>query len=61
MSVDDATVVRIIKEIDYVGNGKINYSEFLLATLSFSYVLNDEMFFRLFKRFDVDDTGEISQ
>lgn len=26
-------IKRIFKEVDYVGNGKINYSEFLSATL----------------------------
>mmetsp|Transcript_7782 Transcript_7782/g.10992 ORF Transcript_7782/g.10992 Transcript_7782/m.10992 type:complete len:105 (-) Transcript_7782:193-507(-) len=61
MGVDAATIDRIISEIDYVGNGKINYTEFLAATLSFSDELTDEMLLRLFKRFDVDDTGYISR
>ena len=52
---------RIISEIDYVGNGKINYTEFLAATLSISETLSDEMLNRLFKKFDVDDTGYISK
>ena len=60
MGVDDATIDNIIQEIDYVGNGKINYSEFLMATLSFNDDLSDEMLRRLFKRFDVDDTSYIS-
>lgn len=46
--------------MDYFGNGKINYSEFLAATLSAKDTLNDEMLWRLFKTFDVDDTGSIS-
>jgi len=31
---DDAEIQRIISEIDYIGNGMINYSEFISATLS---------------------------
>ena len=40
---DDAAISSMIKEIDYVGNNMINYSEFLLATLSFNDQLTDEM------------------
>jgi len=39
--VSDVEIDKIITEIDYVGNGKINYTEFLAATLSFT--LSDEM------------------
>ena len=61
IGVSDSAIDKIIQEIDYVGNGKINYTEFLAATLSFNETLTDEMLFRLFRRFDVDDTGYISQ
>ena len=61
MGVDEATIDRIISECDIVGNGKIMYTEFLAATLSFNDELSDEMLLRLFKRFDVDDTGKISR
>ena len=47
--------------MDYVGNGKINYSEFLAATLSAKNTLTDETLWRLFKTFDVDDTDYISR
>ena len=47
--------------MDYFGNGKINYSEFLAATLSAKNTLTDEMLWRLFKTFDVDDTDFISK
>ena len=43
MPYDEAAVDKMIKEIDYVGNDMINYSEFLLATLSFNDELTDEM------------------
>ncbi len=33
LSVTNEQVELIIKEIDYFGNGKINYTEFMTATL----------------------------
>ena len=51
----------LIKEIDYVGNGKINYSEFLAATIQIQDTLTEEMLWRLFKKFDVDDSDYISK
>ena len=50
----------MIKEIDYFGNGKINYSEFLAATISMKSTLTDEKLWTLFKTFDTDDTDFIS-
>lgn len=57
----DGEIDKIIREIDYVGNGKINYTEFLSATLQVKETLTEEMLWRLFKKFDVDDTGYISK
>jgi calcium-dependent protein kinase len=61
IGVEDSAIDKIIAEIDYVGNGKINYTEFLAVTLSFQETISEEMLTRLFKRFDVDDTGYISK
>ena len=47
--------------MDYYGNGKINYSEFLAATLSANDTITDEMLWQVFKTFDVDNTDYISQ
>lgn len=33
IGVADGEIDKIIREIDYIGNGKINYTEFLAATL----------------------------
>ena len=60
IGVADGEIDKIIREIDYVGNGKINYTEFLSATLSVEESLTEEMLWRLFKKFDVDDTEFIS-
>ena len=61
IGVADGEIDKIIREIDYVVNGKINYTEFLAATLTMQETLTEEMLWRLFKKFDVDDTGYISK
>lgn len=53
-------IKNIIKSVDYQGNGKINYSEFLAATVSVKSVLTNEMLLALFKHFDTDDSGYIT-
>jgi Ca2+-binding EF-hand superfamily protein len=45
---------HIIKELDYNGNEKINYSEFLAATLSVQTILTHQKFEALYRQFDVD-------
>ena len=54
-------IEAMVSEMDYVGNGKINYTEFLAAILSVKSTLTDEMLWRLFKTFDVDNTDSISE
>ena len=61
IKLDEEEVKHMVQEMDYVGNGKINYSEFLAATLSAKNTLTDETLWRLFKTFDVDDTDYISR
>ena len=55
---------EIIKEVDYLGNGKINYSEFLAATFDITEFLNskegDKKLRSIFQQFDTDNTGFIS-
>ena len=50
----------IIKNVDYLENGRINYSEFLAATVSARTVITTEMLWALFKHFDTDDSGYIT-
>ena len=49
-----------MENVDFRGNGKINYSEFLAATISVKNVLNDELLYALFKHFDTDDSDFIT-
>lgn len=58
MTVKD--VRQIIKEIDYFGNGMINYSEFMAATISVHKHLTEEKLDMLFNQFDLDTTGKVS-
>lgn len=53
-------IKTIIGKVDYLENGKINYSEFLAATVSARTVITNEMLWALFKHFDTDNSGFIS-
>jgi len=51
---------QMMHDLDYMGNGKINYSEFLAATISIKSVLTQDKMWALFKHFDTDDSGFIT-
>jgi Ca2+-binding EF-hand superfamily protein len=53
-SLDSAEIDKIIKEIDFAGNHKINYSEFLAATIEAEKYLTDDKLHAIFNTFDVD-------
>jgi len=53
-------IQQIIENVDYAGNGKINYSEFLAATIELKQVLTYEKLWTLFKYFDTDNSGIIT-
>ena len=48
LSITDQQVESIIKEIDYFGNGKINYTEFMTATLDVSSALYNSLLNAIF-------------
>ena len=52
---------EIIKNIDDHDTGKINYSEFLAATLTTKIKLDEVHLWTVFKRFDVEDKGYITE
>lgn len=41
INIPDDQIEKIISEVDYFGNGKINYTEFLVATLDVKHFLDD--------------------
>lgn len=50
----------MIKEVDYHGNGKINYSEFLSATIDIRSFLTEQKVQAIFQQFDTDNSGKIT-
>lgn len=50
----------LIKRIDVDGDGEINYSEFLMASLNRTALITGERLENAFRRFDLDGNGEIS-
>ncbi len=53
-------IKEIIQNLDYSGNHKINYSEFLAATISVQKFLTHQKLEALFRQFDVDGKNEIT-
>jgi len=51
----------MFKEIDTDGNGTIDYSEFLMATMNETQLLSQEKLKAAFKMFDKDGSGTISK
>lgn len=47
-------------EIDIDGNGHIDYTEFVMATMNTQSMLLDDKLKQAFKMFDKDDNGTIS-
>ena len=61
MNISDKDIKQMIEEIDYHGNGKINYSEFLSATINIKTFLTDQKLMAIFSQFDTDGSGRISE
>ena len=51
---------RIVKNIEYIGKGKLNYSQFLIAAMNRKKELDEDRLWVLFKHFDLDDNGRIT-
>ena len=50
-----------MRNVDVHKNGKINYSEFLAATISIQDFMTEERLWMIFRHFDIDDTNYISR
>lgn len=48
IKIQDEDVDKIIEEVDYFGNGKINYTEFIVATVDVMKFLDDQMLQAIF-------------
>ncbi len=61
VQITDKEISDIIKETDYVGNGKINYSDFISATICVESFVNDFKLKVIFQQLDTSNTGVISE
>lgn len=50
---------KIVKEVDYSGNEKINYTEFITATIDIQKFVKEGRLRAIFSMFDSDDSGQI--
>ena len=53
-------IKQIVKEVDYAENGRVNYSEFIAATINTKNFLSEQKLMAIFQSFDLDDTGFIT-
>lgn len=60
LSVSKEELDRLVKNIDDQNNGKIDYSEFLLAAMDFNKNVDKEKLSSAFNYFDIDASGYIS-
>lgn len=51
---------KVMKELDFDRNGRLEFTEFLLANLDFSEVLRDDKLKVIFDMIDGDKCGELS-
>ena len=61
LQTDEKEVKKIISELDYLGNGKINYSEFLAATIDVNKHMSEQKLKTIFQQFDTDDSGALTK
>ena len=59
--VTDSEIREMIGQIDYHNNQKINYSEFLAATIDVKQFLTDSRLKAVFNQFDTDSSGKITE
>ena len=56
----EADIKSIVSQIDFRGDGKISYTEFITATINSKDLLTDERIEAIFLSFDVDNSGKIT-
>merc|ERR1719313_3235052 len=54
-------MTAIMKELDTDGSGKVDYTEFIGATMNKKVALTHDYVWQVFKQFDTDHTGTISK
>lgn len=59
-TINEEEVDKMFKEIDIDGNGSIDYTEFVMATMNEKTMMTNEKLLSAFKIFDKDGNGTIS-
>jgi len=54
-------VRKVIESIDTDGSGKIDYTEFLAATMEKSLYMKEDKLIQAFRMLDLDNNGKISK
>ncbi|CAG9331896.1 unnamed protein product [Blepharisma stoltei] len=52
-------ISNLIEKIDYLGNGRLNYTQFLIAAVDRKQLIDDECVWSIFKHFDITGNGKI--
>ncbi len=60
IKMSDTEIQLMIENLDYAGSGKINYTEFLAATIDTLTFINDSKLQSIFSIFDTSNRGIIS-
>ena len=60
MEVNEEDLEHIISEVDYYNNKKINYSDFLSATVPIRTFMTEHRLQAIFQQFDTDNSGQIT-
>ena len=60
LPITDKDINSIFSQIDLNGDEKINYSEFIAATISVKNFLDEKKIKAIFKQFDTDNSGKIT-
>ena len=61
IDINQQEVDAIIESVNFKGNGEINYSEFIAATLTVQKLLTNERLYGLFKEFDHEDIDVLTK
>lgn len=61
MSISQTEIKELIEQMDYYQTGKINYSEFLSATIDVKSFLSEQRLLAIFHQFDTDGSGFITK
>jgi calcium-dependent protein kinase len=60
MPINEEDVNKMMRNVDIDGNGTIDYTEFVMATMNEKNMVSNEKLMQAFKMFDKDGSGTIT-